>query len=373
MRKTTRFLVLTLAGVVAIAVSSGQAAAVRAGTGAPPKNLKQVGDHWTPWNPPQPAADDYIIQRGDTLWDLAQQWLGNPFLWPQIWDQNRYILDSHWIYPGDPLVRPGKPTVVPPGGPPPSAAGGEDAEAVFPPRVPPVPPPPTALDQRRLIPLATEREAYCADYIDPKHEFSNLWVAGRENEQLGAAQGDVIYLNRGRNAGIEAGMEFAAIRDQRAVAHPKSGEPLGRVVQRLGKVRILCAQESLATAVIVESCDPILDSDEIVPWTEFTVPRVFASPPFERCAEPSGRSGYVVSIKDGMEEGALGAIVHADLAADSGVQPGDFLTIYRDNGELPRILLGQAMVLTVEPGTSTLKVTRSSREFAVGDRVELSR
>src|SRR5439155_392605 len=52
------------------------------------------------------GATYYIIVRGDTLWDLAGKYLGNPYLWPQIWDQNRYITDAHWIYPGDPLIMP---------------------------------------------------------------------------------------------------------------------------------------------------------------------------------------------------------------------------------------------------------------------------
>ena len=83
----------------------------------PPKILKKVGDHWTPWDPPPAGADSYIIERGDTLWGLAGKWLGDPHLWPQVWDKNRYVLDSHWIYPGDPLSVPGKPSVVPPEGP----------------------------------------------------------------------------------------------------------------------------------------------------------------------------------------------------------------------------------------------------------------
>ena len=74
---------------------------------SPPKNLKLVGDHWTAWDPPpvvEEGADVYIIQSGDTLWDLAEQFYSDPYLWPQIWERNQYILDAHWIYPGDPLV-----------------------------------------------------------------------------------------------------------------------------------------------------------------------------------------------------------------------------------------------------------------------------
>ncbi|HEX9427905.1 MAG TPA: hypothetical protein VGA64_08960, partial [Candidatus Polarisedimenticolia bacterium] len=64
--------------------------------------MKKVGDHWTPYDPPDPesfapGATLHIIVPGDTLWDLADLAFGNPYLWPQIWNENRYILDSHWI------------------------------------------------------------------------------------------------------------------------------------------------------------------------------------------------------------------------------------------------------------------------------------
>ena len=73
----------------------------------PPKPLHMVGDHWTAWDPPTSfpeGTEVYIVQRGDTLWDLASQFYGDPYLWPQLWERNSYILDAHWIYPGDPLI-----------------------------------------------------------------------------------------------------------------------------------------------------------------------------------------------------------------------------------------------------------------------------
>jgi hypothetical protein len=56
------------------------------------------------------------------------------------------------------------------------------------------------------------------------------------------------------------------------------------------------------------------------------------------------------------------------------VVPGDVLLLYRERGKgLPRVNLGQAVVLTVETETSTAKIMLSSRESEIGDRVEVWR
>ena len=41
--------------------------------------------------------DGYEIQKGDTLWDLSQKFLGDPFLWPTLWELNQDTIVS-----GDP-------------------------------------------------------------------------------------------------------------------------------------------------------------------------------------------------------------------------------------------------------------------------------
>src|SRR5437867_11929920 len=83
--------------------------------------------------PPLHAQDTsqvrtHTVVRGDTLWDLSQKYLGNPFLWPEIYRLNRDVIaDPHWIYPGEVVRLPSE--AVPPVSPLPAGVQ---------------PPPPTA-------------------------------------------------------------------------------------------------------------------------------------------------------------------------------------------------------------------------------------
>ena len=47
------------------------------------------------------ANEDHTVEHGDTLWDLSQKYLGNPWYWPKVWSYNPQIANPHWIYPGD--------------------------------------------------------------------------------------------------------------------------------------------------------------------------------------------------------------------------------------------------------------------------------
>jgi hypothetical protein len=373
----------------------------------PPKNLKKVGDHWTPWDPPAAGPDDYIIQKDDTLWDLAGKWLGNPYLWPQIWEENRYILDSHWIYPGDPLVVPGRPTIVPSDETPPVGDLGDASRQVEEPAAE-APPEVAVVPEKPLVAAADLADLYCSGYIDRFPVEPAVRLLRGSSEKVHQGQGDVVYLTAGRDAGVEPGTQYAIIRSTYTVEHPVTEEVLGTFVRRLGKATVMLVHDTSSTAVIDFSCEDVVPGDALVPWADIPVPMMAELPAFDRWQTDSlmmaESGGYIVTFIDRLTAAGTGHLIYVDMGQDEGLRPGDVLTLYREQEayedpedyregrddeedeedeedakadvaepQLPPLMLGQAVVLTVEAETATAKIVQSVQEAYVGDRVEPSR
>lgn len=53
----------------------------------------------------QGAPQTHTVKKGDTLWDIAKQYLGDPFKWPEIYRRNTStIADPDLIYPGQVVI-----------------------------------------------------------------------------------------------------------------------------------------------------------------------------------------------------------------------------------------------------------------------------
>jgi len=120
----------------------------------------------------------------------------------------------------------------------------------------------------------------------------------------------------------------------------------------------------------------IVDNDEVVPWREIPIPRIASLPKFDRWnASPSGGpDGYVVATRDDLPAVGGGYVLFTDLGSAKGLRPGNVLRIYREQQQgLPRLMLGQGVVVEAEQETSAVKVAVAVKEIKIGDRVELER
>lgn len=56
-----------------------------------------------------PRPEHHVVTRNDTLWDLAETYLGAGWRWPEIWEMNPQIEDPDLIFPGMRLKLPEEP------------------------------------------------------------------------------------------------------------------------------------------------------------------------------------------------------------------------------------------------------------------------
>jgi hypothetical protein len=348
----------------------------------PPQPLHFVDDHWTPYDPPTVFPEGSTVHKvvpGDTLWDLAAAYLGDPYLWPQIWERNPYIKDSHWIYPGDPIaidLAVQEPATEVQEVLPEETVASEYAD-------PGIAGP--EIDEGEPRPLGSTADVYCfADLVqdDSIYPFT-ISSAERMDFQDSFSEGDIVYIDGGVNQGVAAGDRFFVLNRIRPLKRlfdkPKMGriyteETIGIVYSKIGQIKVLCAQEDTAIAEITYACDPIDIGNVLQPFKPIPVPLVIDPDPSDRCDVPNGLPiGRIIYTRDDQLEIGGGWLVFIDLGSADGVYPGQFATIFRNNPVegMPRLVLGELGVLTVEETYSTAILTDGWASVYIGDMVEL--
>ncbi|HSB10566.1 MAG TPA: hypothetical protein VLM38_13845 [Blastocatellia bacterium] len=272
-------------------------------------------------------------------------------------------------------------------------------------------------------PVASYSDIYCTGFISDVAPRVDLQVVGAEQENLKAtfAQGDVVFLNRGRRAGIQPGAVYSIIRPLGEMNHPFTKKRLGHLVREVGMLRVIEVGDQTSTAEITVSCDTVEFGDLLKPYEEIQGPNAGEARPLPRYGEGSGGTTGQIVMSPGFHENlSANRVVFIDLGTRQDVHPGDVFTIYREIGRregltnvpqdkivkdrssgyeserlrggthsiqgtrvsaeqvlrerppLPRKVLGELVVIRTEKGTSVAMITRTTAEVQIGDMIERS-
>lgn len=71
-------------------------------TPASPDPTRKPAPTLVPPSAPAEGEVSHVVKKGDTLWDIANAYLKDPFRWPEVFQRNTDVVENpHWIYPGE--------------------------------------------------------------------------------------------------------------------------------------------------------------------------------------------------------------------------------------------------------------------------------
>ncbi len=372
---------LAIAGVSLAALAAAQTQGAKAAPEPPKVGPFEVAPHWSRYAYPKSIGEGkayHMVVPGDTLWDIAGRYLGNPYLWPQIWEANGYVKKARLIYPGDPIFLPSV-QMADAAVKTPETAEVEASSAVK--TVGPTPIPDWA-NMDALINVASADTVRYAGYISASIEDESLKIKGMEAEggspieRVTAGTREYIYLDRGASAGVKAGDLYTVHRRARSIKHPATGKRVGYRVETVGIARILVVSETSSRAVVEAAGREIRVGDYLRPYAEVESPlvkrRVVVEGGDLSIDSDSRARGYVVDIDDNSVTSASGVIVGLDVGSGSGLAVGRIITVFRQSKRqesIARRPLGAAVVVAVRENFSVARLVYSREEILVGDRV----
>jgi hypothetical protein len=270
--------------------------------------------------------DRYVVQRGDTLWDISGQFLEEPWLWPEVWEVNPQIENPHLIYPGDEIrltYRDGRPILS-------LRRGGL---VKLGPRVRSEP-----LDGAiPTIPVDAIQQFLSRPRVMTESEFDSApYIVSVGREALMGRPGEQIFARRvpdqqKRYAVYRRGQEYTNPQDDivptkhgvRIVRNRDKGEVLGIEAVHVGDA-VLQAGGDPATLLLTSAKRELLQGDRLVPVTEDEPHQNFYPHP-----TPEGLSGQIIAVLDGVSQIGELQVVVLNLGRSDGVEVGHVMGVYQ--------------------------------------------
>jgi len=355
----------------------------------PPKAEKpeapEVSAAETP--PPVPTAtairpgvpQRYTVKKGDTLWDIANHFLKDPWLWPEIWYVNPAIRNPHLIYPGDVIALSwvnGKPVL--------SLEGAQVTTTS-------TPPPPTVhvpkLKVVKVSPHARVEKLGKAITTLPKSIIGPFlyrpffvtddeldgapYVIANYGNHIISGTGDRIYARGIENSSVT---EFNIVRKGTEYRDPESGDLLGYEAINLGVAKLVRLGDP-QTLTVTKAYKEILSGDFLLPRENEDLALNF----YPR-APKKDIAGRIISVADGVSKIGQYDVVVINKGSEDGLEPGHVLEVYEEGAivrqpftstriKLPEERAGIAMVFKTYKTISYALIMEAFKDLKVFDYV----
>jgi len=270
-------------------------------------------------NPDHP--EKYVVQKGDTLWDISGRFLNEQWRWPELWNNNPQIENPHLIYPGDELsvvFRDGQPALQVRR----AGAAGMTADAGSVKLSPSVRE--SALKQAvPTIPIDAISPFLSRPMVVGEDELDAApYVLSAQDGRVVAGAGDTIYA---RGLSDDAAVDYGIFRRGKPYINERVSrtDVLGYEALHIGDARLTRGGDP-STLVVVRSSREVLDGDRLVPVETTGFNRNF------KPRVPAGEiEGNIIAVVDGVSQIGQFQVVVIDRGSNDGLEPGHVLGIFQ--------------------------------------------
>ena len=284
-------------------------------------------------NSPVPLAEgapnEYVVQVGDTLWDIAATFLKDPWYWPEIWYVNPEIENPHLIYPGDVL---GLVTIDG------TSRITNVRTSTY--RLSP---------QARITPLTETVNSVPFDAIASflsvgtvleKNEVDALpYIVASRGEHLITAAGNSVYV-RGAD-GAAAGTRFNIIHMGDKIVDPDDNDVLGYHGLLVGKGTLRVSGDP-GTFALTTTNREIREGDRLIPEIVNIPLNYFPKAP------SSPIDGRIMAVVGGVTQIGQHQVVIVNRGTNHGLSDGDVLSVFQTGQKVDDRFEGGSVTLPDE-------------------------
>ena len=322
----------------------------------------------------QSHPTNYMIVKGDTLWDIASRFLRDPWRWPDIWYVNPQIRNPHLIYPGDEVVltfKDGKPRL--------ELRRNKGNNSL---RVIKLGPEVRKEQLKRpipSIPINAIQQFLSSPRVMSKSAMENLpHIASSHDARLIAGTGDKAYVRnltpseQTRYTIIRPGVEY---RD----SEREGKSSLGYEALHVGEAVVTQFGET-ASIEITESKREVLIGDRLVPATAQRLDYNFLPHAPEKRVR-----GQIIAVVDGVSRIGQYQVVVVNRGTTHGLEKGHVLAVYqsgiqvmdrtnssmfsKERFTLPDEKTGHMMIFRSFEKVSYALIMKATRDMRVYDMV----